>query len=284
MSPVVRLVRNYGITLVVVMALVWFPLTGFWLTILTLGLVPAFVCNLFLIHLAVASATGRVSRRWLVVPTLCYGAWLGWLAWQTHALDLKLGKLEGENQVAGPIEPDVTLVFPEHDELAIRARKRLAPPLRVFMGPIELLAVRGSSQACVAVLQALRAGCATDPSATPPPDSIIFRQVEPLYQDPGTYRYRYELKRVSSATAIGHFNFGALSAPAWLPVFRAGCYLIDNPPAWQCVISAMLRKVTFGETNSASLYDDPLYTRSDAVIATLANMLGVKYVKGDAQS
>jgi hypothetical protein len=82
-NPAFRLIRNYGIALVVVAALIRFPLTGFMLTILTLGLVPALVCNLFLIHLAVASAAKRISRRWLALPILSYGAWLGWLAWQT---------------------------------------------------------------------------------------------------------------------------------------------------------------------------------------------------------
>jgi hypothetical protein len=282
MNPAVRLGRNYAIALVVVAALIWFPLTGFWLTILTSGLLPALVCNLFLIHLAVASATERISRRWLAVPILGYGAWLGWMVWQTHVVDLKMGMLEGENRVAGPIEPNVTLVFPEHDELAIRARRHLAPPLRVFMGPIELLAVKESSQACAFVLQVMRAGCATDPSATPPPDAVVFHQLEFRHQGSGIYRYRYELTRKSSAMVVGHFNFGTLSAPAWGPLFRAGCYLIDNPPDWRCAMSAMIRKVTFGATGSASLYD-PFHEKSDPVIATLANMLGVKYVKDDAQ-
>jgi hypothetical protein len=275
MNPAVRLVRNYGIALIVVAALIWFPFTGFWLTILTLGLLPSLVCNLFLIHLAIAAGTGGLPRGWLAVPILCYGAWLGWLVWQTHTIDREISTIEGENRVAGPIEQNVTLVFPKDDELAIRARRHLAPPLRVFMGPIELPAVKESSQVCASVLDVLRARCATDPSSTPPPGAIVFHQLEYRHQGSGIYRYRYELTRNSSAVAIGHFNFGTLSAPAWGPLFRAGCYLIDNPPAWRCATSAMLRKVTFGQTGSASPYD-PLYEKSDPVIATLAKMLGVK--------
>ena len=276
MNPAARLVRNYAIALVVVAALIWFPITGFWLTILTFGLLPSLVCNLFLIHLAIAAGTGSLPRGWLAVPILCYGAWLGWLIWQTRAIDLEIGAIEGENRVAGPIERNATLVFPQHDELAVRAKRHLAAPLRVFMGPIEL------KGACDSVGDVLYARCATDPSATPPPDAVVFHQLEHRHQGSGIYRYRYELTRDSSASAIGHFSFGTLSAPAWGPLFRAGCYLIDNPPAWQCAMSAMLRKVAFGQTGSASPYD-PFLEKSDPVIATLAKMLGVEYVKVDAR-
>jgi hypothetical protein len=80
---------------------------------------------------------------------------------------------------------------------------------------------------------------------------------------------------------VGHFNFGWLSTPVWAPVFVAGCFLIDNPAAWLCDISPKLRRVAVGETGYASEYD-PFEEKSDPVIATLANMLGVKYVAGDA--
>ena len=68
MTPTLRFFRNYGITLVVVSALIWFPVTGFFLTGLTLGLLPSLICNVFLIHLAYAAWTKKFSRAWLAVP------------------------------------------------------------------------------------------------------------------------------------------------------------------------------------------------------------------------
>jgi hypothetical protein len=67
----------------------------------------------------------------------------------------------------------------------------------------------------------------------------------------------------------------------WAPVFVAGCFLIDNPAAWLCDISPKFRRVEVGETGYRSEYD-PWEENSDPVVATLANMLGVKYVGGDA--
>jgi hypothetical protein len=100
-------------------------------------------------------------------------------------------------------------------------------------------------------------------------------------RSPGAYRHRYELTQNSATTGdriVGHFNFGVLRAPVWAPVFFAGCFLI----AWQCQIAPKLRKLAVGETGYADQWD-LVSESSDPVIATLANMLGVKYVAGDAQ-
>jgi hypothetical protein len=291
MNPALRLFRNYGIALVVVAALTWFPITGFWLTILTLGLFPSLVCNLILIHLASVAWTRKVSRAWLVVPIACYGVWLGWAVWKNNAVALEKSKLESENHVTGPIPQNVTLVFPEDDRFAIRAKRYLVPSVRVFVGSIELSPMKANQPLCRffivhdAYLEHYR--CPTEPTSVPPADAIVFRQLErPDAQSKSeTYRYRYELTQNSATTSdriLGHFNFGVLRAPVWAPVFVAGCFLIDQPAAWQCVISPKFRKEAVGETGYADAWD-LASERSDPIIATLANMLGVKYVGGAAQ-
>src|SRR4051812_28056686 len=93
-NPTLRLFRNYGIALVVVAALTWFPFTGFWFTILAGGLLPSLVCNVILIHLASSAWRRKVSRAWLVLPIACYGAWLGWAVWKNSAVALEKGELE----------------------------------------------------------------------------------------------------------------------------------------------------------------------------------------------
>jgi hypothetical protein len=290
MNPALRLFRNYGVVLVVVAALTWFPMTGFWLTILTNGLLSSLVCNLILLHLARAAWTGKVSRAWLVIPIACYGIWLGWAVWKNAVVALEKSKLESENHVTRPIPQNVTLVFPEGDVFAIRAKRYLAPSVRVFVGSIELSTMKVGQPLCrflVPKSDFETYNCLTEPTSASPADAIVFRQLE--RRDPQSeseaYRYRYELTQNSATTGdrvVGHFNFGLLLAPVWAPVFVAGCFLIDDPPAWQCQISPKLRNVAVGETGYAD-HSDLVSERSDPVIATLANMLGVKYVAGDAQ-
>jgi len=294
MTPTtLRFFRNYGITLVVVSALIWFPVTGFFLTGLTLGLLPSLICNVFLSHLAYAAWTKKFSRAWLAVPIACYGIWLGWVVLRNWDIYREKSKLESENHVRGSIPQNVTLVFPEGDlEIARRAKRHLAPSVRVFDGSIELSTIKASEMLCMLAkpndppsIKKFR--CPTEPISQPPADAIVFRQLE--RPDPHSksriYFHRYELTQKSGSTGdpvAGHFNFGWLSTPAWAPVFVAGCFLIDNPAAWLCDISPKLRRVAVGETGYRSEYD-PWEEKSDPVIATLANMLGVKYVADDAQ-
>ena len=293
MNQALRLFRNYGIALVVVGALIWFPITGFFLTTLTLGLLPSLICNLFMIHLAWAAWTRSVPLEWLVLPIACYGIWLGWVVGKTHAVALEKNKLESENHVTGSIPQNVTLVFPEGDlEIARRAKRHLAPPVRVFDGSIELSTIKASDMLCMLAkpndppsMKKFR--CPTEPVSQPPADAIVFRQLErpDLHSRSRIFFHRYELTQKSGSTGdpvIGHFNFGRLSTPVWAPVFVAGCFLIDNPAAWLCDISPKLRRVAVGETGYASEYD-PFEEKSDPVIATLANMLGVKYAGGADQ-
>ena len=294
MTPTtLRFFRNYGITLVVVSALIWFPVTGFFLTFLTLGLLPSLICNAFLIHLAYAAWTKKFSRAWLAVPIACYVVWLGWVIGKTYAVALEKSKLESENHVTGSIPQNVTLVFPKGDlEFARRAKRHLAPSVRVFDGSIELSTIKATQMLCMLAqphdppfIKRLR--CPTEPISQPPADAIVFRQLErPDPQSKSrTYFHRYELTQNSATTGdhvVGHFNFGWLSTPVWAPVFVAGCFLIDNPAAWLCDISPKLRKVAVGKTGYASEYD-PCEEKSDPVVATLANMLGIKYVADDAQ-
>ncbi len=293
MNQALRLFRNYGIALVVVGALIWFPVTGFFLTTLTLGLLPSLICNLFMIHLAWAAWTRSVPLEWLVLPIACYGIWLGWVVGKTHAVALEKNKLESENHVTGSIPQNVTLVFPEGDlEIARRAKRHLAPPVRVFDGSIELSTIKASDMLCMLAkpndppsMKKFR--CPTEPVSQPPADAIVFRQLErpDLHSGSRIFFHRYELTQKSGSTGdpvIGHFNFGRLSTPVWAPVFVAGCFLIDNPAAWLCDISPKLRRVAVGETGYASEYD-PFEEKSDPVIATLANMLGVKYAGGADQ-
>ena len=274
------LVRNYGITLVVVGALIWFPFTGFWLTILTLGLLPALICNLFLIHLSYAALTRKVALGWLVVPVACYGAWLGWAIWQNNAVFSEKSKLESENLLTLPMLQNATLVFPKNDRLSVKVRQHLAPPLRVFVGSSEL-AVGLPSFCQIEVSLERDSRCVVEPSATPPNDAIVFHRLPDLKDIPAKYLPRYELMQ-NSATGdhiVGHFTFGGLLAPVWAPVFRAGCYLIDYPPAWKCVTSPMLRRVPVGEAGEpTSQYDDDVEKRA---IRTLANMLGVEFIEGE---
>jgi hypothetical protein len=293
MNQALRLFRNYGIALIVVGALIWFPVTGFFLTTLTLGLLPSLICNLFMIHLAWAAWTRSVPLEWLVLPIACYGIWLGWVVGKTHAVALEKNKLESENHVTGSIPQNVTLVFPEGDlEIARRAKRHLAPPVRVFDGSIELSTIKASDMLCMLAkpndppsMKKFR--CPTEPVSQPPADAIVFRQLErpDLHSKSRIFFHRYELTQKSGSTGdpvIGHFNFGRLSTPVWAPVFVAGCFLIDNPAAWLCDISPKLRRVAVGETGYASEYD-PFEEKSDPVIATLANMLGVKYAGGADQ-
>jgi hypothetical protein len=150
MNPVLRLFRNYGIALLVVGALIWFPVTGFFLTTLTLGLLPSLICNLLMIHLAWAAWTRSVPLEWLVLPIACYGVWLGWVIGKSNAVGLEKSKLESENRVTGPIPQNVTLVFPEKDvEIAKRSKLHLAVPVRVFVGPVELSAIKASQRGCM---------------------------------------------------------------------------------------------------------------------------------------
>ena len=293
MNPALRLFKNYGIALVVVGALIWFPVTGFFLTILTLGLLPSLICNLFMIHLACAAWTRSVPLEWLVVPIACYGVWLGWVIGKTNAIALEKSKLQSENHVTGPIPQNVTLVFPEKDvEFARRSKLHLAPSVRVFVGSVELSTMKAGRILCMLPKPndppfLKKSRCSTEPISEPPADAIVFRQLErPDPQSKSrTYLHRYELTQKSATTSdhvVGHFNFGWLSTPVWAPIFVAGCFLIDQPAAWLCDISPKLRRVAVGETGYASKYD-PFNENSDPVIATLANMLGVKYVGGDAQ-
>lgn len=268
MNPVLRLVRNYGIALIVVGALIWFPFTGFFLTILTGGLLPSLICNLFLVHLMYLACTRRASFGWLAVPIVCYSAWLSWVTWQNNAASDEKNKLESENHLTVATPPNATLVFPanEPDTLAFLARRHLAPPVRVFFGPTELC-------------------CSTERPSAPPADAIVFHQLErpDLSTKSGTFRYRYELTQGVSPTGdpvVGHFNHGWLQAPVWAPVFIAGCFLIDQPPAWKCVMSPMQRRVPVGETGYADTYERAS-GKKDPVIATLANMFGAKFIEGE---
>jgi hypothetical protein len=290
MNLVLRLVRNYGIALVAAAALIWFPFTGFFLTILTLGLLPSLICNLFLIHLAYAVGTRSVPLGWLIVPIACYGVWFGWFVAKNNAVALGKSKLESENHVTGPIPQNVTLVFPKGDvEFARRAKRHLAPSVRVFVGSIELSTIKAGQMLCMLAKPNdppfIKNRCPTEPISQPPADAIVFRQLERPDFKSRTYLHRYELTQNSAMTGdlvVGHFNFGWLSTPVWAPVFVAGCFLIDSPAAWLCDISPKLRKVAVGETGYASKYD-PWEEKSDPVIATLADMLSVKYVADDAQ-
>lgn len=284
MNPVLRLIRNYGVALIVVGVLIWFPFTGFWLTILTLGLLPALICNLFLIHLTCAAWTRRVAFEWLVVPVACYGAWLGWAIWQNNAVSSEKRKLESENHITVPVLQNVTLVFPEGDRLSVIVRQHLASPLRVFVGPSELPI--GIKSFCrIVVPSELARRCAVEPSSSLPNDAIVFRRLPDLSGTSVTYLRRYELTQNTATTGdhvLGHFTFGVLRAPVWAPVFQTGCFLIDNPAAWKCDISPMFRKVAVGETGSTSkYYYDLASEREKRAIATLANMLGVEFIEGE---
>jgi hypothetical protein len=115
-SVVLRLVGNYGIAFVVAAALIWFPLTGFFLTPLTGGVLLSLICNLLLLHLGYLACTKRVPLAWLVVPIVCYGAWLGWLIWKTAGVNQEKSGLESENHFTEPIEKNMTLIFSANDK------------------------------------------------------------------------------------------------------------------------------------------------------------------------
>jgi hypothetical protein len=282
MNPVLRLVRNYGVALVILGALIWFPFTGFWLTILTLGLLPSLICNLFLIHLSYLALTRNVALGWLVVPITCYGVWLGWAIWQNTAVFSKKSKLESENHITVPTPQNVTLVFPKDassafsNSFADDARRYLDLSVRVFADETELS------------LPPQKRGwpvrpycCSSLPPSTPPGDAIVFHRLEapaPGYSP--THLYRYELTQSSAPdrnSVVGHFNFGRLQAPVWVPVFVAGCVLIDGGPnaGWKCMIGPKFREVWVGETGPTFKYD---YDSEPRVIKSLAKMLGVKSI------
>ncbi|MGO9005629.1 MAG: hypothetical protein ACLQB4_07690 [Beijerinckiaceae bacterium] len=271
-KPAVRLVRNYGLVLAALAVVSYYPYTGFFLTILTLGRLPSLVCNAFLIHLSITSLRGTIARAWLGIPIICYGAWLGWLIWQRTDTYLTTEKLEAENSISEPVEQDVTLVFSQSDsELSKRAFNFLAPPVRIFSGTAE----SGPDY--------------IPPNSPPLKEWLYFRQLEAPNPDSGggAYLYRYELVRNSATNeqrVIGHFNFGRLSRPSLAPIFFAGCGLIDNPPAWRCEITPFPDFVPIGQIGD-ELYNydpghyDPFHTKADPVIRTLAKMLGVVYLR-----
>ncbi len=281
-----RLFKNYGIALVVAGALIWFPYTGFFLSILTNGLLISLICNMFLIHLTFNVCTRRASIGWLVLPVACYGAWLIWLVPQSKAVSSEVSKLESDNRVTEAIPANLTLVFPEGDvDLANRAKLHLAPSVRVFIGSIELSNINGTKLGCMlprsndpSFIKDRR--CPTEVPSQLPADAIFFRSLE--RPDPQsrsrTFLHRYELTQNSAAgdRVIGHFNFGWLSTPVVAPIFQAACVLIDEPSAWSCFMSPKLRKVAVGETGPTDLYD-PSHRYTDPVIATLANVLGAKF-------
>jgi hypothetical protein len=291
MNPTaLRLLKNYGIALFVAGALIWFPLTGLFLSFLTGGLLISLICNVFLIHVTYGVCTRRIAIGWLVLPTICYGAWLIWVVPQNKAVSAEASKLESENRVTEAVPANLALVFPEGDlEIARRAKAHLAPPVRVFIGSIELSTIKVRKILCMSpkpddppFIKTSR--CPTEPPSQLPADAIFLRSLErPDPQSKSrTYLHRYKLTQNSAAgdRVIGYFNFGWLSAPVWAPIFQAGCFLVDQPAAWLCGISPKLRKVAVGEIGFASQYD-AFNEYSDPTIATLADMLGVKFFAED---
>ncbi len=269
MKPVFGLFWKYGLALAVAAALTYFPVTGFFLPFFTGGLLPALICNLFLLHLVYLAYWRRIGLVWLLVPIVCYGAWLHWVIGKNAAADEEKARLENENHITEPIDKNMTLMFPENDSLAIRSRRHLLAPVRVFMGPIEFSADKG--QSCTSYY------CAKDLPPAPPTNPIVFHRLDKPDLASPIHIYRYEL--TSGDRVIGHFNFGTLATPSRWPFFVAACFLIDQPSSWQCVMRPQMQELSVGG-DWIDHYDTG-HLRSDPAIKILANMLGVQYADGD---
>ncbi|MGA7804920.1 hypothetical protein, partial [Bradyrhizobium sp.] len=115
MDAILRLVKWYGSALFVVGLLILFPVTGFFLTILTQGRLLSLILNLFMLHIGYLACTRKISLAWLVVPVGFYGAWIGWVNSKSEAVYLEKSKLESENRITGQFEKSNTLVFPDED-------------------------------------------------------------------------------------------------------------------------------------------------------------------------
>jgi hypothetical protein len=75
----------------------------------------------------------------------------------------------------------VTLVFPEGDVFAIRAKRYLARSVRVFVGSIKLSTMKVGQPLCgflVPKTYLERYSCLAEPASASPADAIVFRQLE----------------------------------------------------------------------------------------------------------
>jgi hypothetical protein len=285
MDPALRLLRNYAVALAVAGFLIWIPFFGMFLTFATGGMLISFICNIFLIHLTFVACARRTSLGWLMAPLVCYGLWLVWVVVQNHPIAAEKDRLESENRLTGDIPSNLTLVFSKNDiDLARRAKLHLASSVRVFVDTVELSTMPPRKIGCLLprpndtpFIQKTR--CPTEPNAQIPADAIVFRELERPNPQSRTYLHRYALTQSSAAgdRTVGHLNFGRLTAPVWAPVFLAGCFLIDQPAAWACHMSPKYRDIAIGETGLGS-YGDISHRYSDPVVATLAKMLGVKFI------
>jgi hypothetical protein len=263
MDAALRLAKWYGITLAVAAALIMFPPTGVFLTILTQGRLPSLILVLFTLHIGCLACAKKISLGWLVLPIGFCAVWLGWVNSKREAVYLEKSKLESQNQITASFEKSHTLVFPDEDGLVIRARRYFAAPMRVYMGKVEFSAATR--------LTCSESYCGKEPLSPPPSDALVFHELGHPDRSRPIYRHSYEITQ-SSPTAgkrvIGHFNYGELFLPTWSPLFFAGCYLIGGPsPGWDCTVTPETRRISYGETGSRPENSDPL-------IASLANMLG----------
>jgi hypothetical protein len=249
----------------VVGALILFPYTGFFLTILTHGRLPSLILNLFVLHIGYLACARKISLAWLVVPVGFYGAWIGWVNSKSEAVYLEKSKLENENRIMEQFEKSNTLVFPDEDGLVIRARRYFAAPIRGYMGKVEFSAATR--------LTCYDSYCGKEPFSPPPSDAIVFHELGHPDRSQPIYRHSYEITQNSATVGdhvIGHFKHGVLFVPTWSPFFIAGCYLIDGPESrWDCTVTPETRRIPYGETGSRPESPDP-------VIASLANMLGLQ--------
>lgn len=297
-----RIVVGYVITCGVVFLLQLFPYSGIFLMMLAASAWIGVIINVGMIHLAIAAASGLVSRTWLLLPAVFYigGVALHYSAVGEVAAEIR--SIEAANAAAATkAEPPLSFLIkggPFIELLESYRIDRMVLPLGNRSDSPATIYYYARGDEC----DSANKGWYYDKRAEP---FLMRRDLFPAYKGadktrqcilskearlPSDVHYRLETQGISYDTELVK-RFGTqwtvtdakTNAPVvtvrsaeytvitLIPMPLAGCGLIDSPPAWKCVAGMMKESTYTGagyKQDNARLLYPPLEMRPISVLGT----------------
>lgn len=286
LSTVSRIIGSYLILAAIVYVAQLFTLPGIYLMFMGAALWVSLILNTMLLHVTIVAAIGKISRSWLILPGIVYGAWAAFAVGHEIYLAHKIHKLEALNHIDAAIPADLDLVFDpapgnsiHKDDLAVAVKKYVVGG-RVFLGDYELQVLQSeekNARPCVEQVnkkigERSYGNFRALPGYDKPVNCLIARSNPGLHSglhfrriaDDGTgggksgsEAHSIEIVGGDGTTKrVGYFGYGEVATISPWPLFWFGCGLNSGAAKWQCFFGPMPRFIHYGVSRPPRTLED----------------------------
>jgi hypothetical protein len=282
------------VVLAALLALQFFPFTGLILMFLGASLMAGALVHVFLIALLAEAVIGRISRAWIMIPVVAYGAYYATYAQQVWEIASKSAELRANNPgKILPFDPAVHSLVVANDAealvsfheipVAYEANANFQPEGHLSLRLIrrDQCNVRKDTEGRIVTLgmhfeNKLQTQVCVLRFPQAPSNTII----EAVTRNPDEiWRRNWGISEQTTELTLGGKPVASYrTASVWrlpaLPTMAIGCFLVSSTPAWKCGADFMRTYTVIDAVPGAvdrTRYDTPVSV-----------MLGLrKYTAGD---